>query len=328
MNLHHVLEGYTAAQMVVAADDFGWWSELERDGGRSGDGGVLVGEDSPLQQTVARALVRAGWLEPAPEGFRLTAEGREVGHNRGFVRVVARGWQPTFHALDEAPRLGGPLPAQTDPAAVARGCTDIARRCPETFAMIAGHLRADPGTTIDLGCADAGRLVELAGLAAEERLVGVDLSDSVIRQSRRRMERAGLADRVDLRSGDVSPRMPPPRWLDDALRESVTTAMSFFLLHQLASDGGGLRDVLAGWTEWFPNLRRLVIGDGMRGTGGSWSEEPWFAPTYELYHELTGVRLWTEQEYRDAFAALGWRLAERAHVEHPMLVMFVLEREP
>jgi len=321
MNLHHVLEGYTAAQMVIAADDFGWWSDLD---GADAEGGVIT-DDGPLQRAVAGALVRAGWLEPEGAGFRLTAEGRDIGRNRGFVRVVARGWMPTFHALDEAPRYGGPLPAQTNAADVARGCTDIARRCPETFDAIAAKLRASPGVTIDLGCADAGRLFELAALAPEERLVGVDLSDLVIRQARRRAERRGLAARLDLRAGDVMP-LGAPAWLDERLRESVTTAMSFFLLHQLASDSGGIRGVLEGWARWFPNMRRLVIGDGLRGEGRRWDDEPWFAPTYELYHELTGVRLWTEAEYLEAFADLGWTLAERRHVDHPMLVMYVLER--
>ncbi len=337
MNLHSVLEGYTAAQMVVAADDFGWWTKLEGANGA----GVVVAEDGALPQTVARALVRAGWLEPDPDEvaqaeagagsgtgarFRLSDEGREVAHNRGFVRVVARGWMPTFHALDEAPVHAPMLPAQTQPEDVARGCTDIARRCPETFRVIAERLRADPGTTIDLGCDDSGRLLELAKLAPDERLAGVDLSASVIRQATRRNEKLGLAQRVQLFHGDVTPRMPPPQWLGARLREQVTTAMSFFLLHQLASDGGGIGAVLEGWSAWFPNLRRLVIGDGLLSPGSRWDEQPWFAPTYELYHELTGVRLWAEEEYREAFASLGWTIAERCDVDHPMLVMYVLER--
>jgi hypothetical protein len=328
LGLSHVLEGQTAAQLVLAADELGWWKTLLDGGGRG-----AITPASGIQRCLARALVRIGWLAPAesdadqpPAACRLTDTGREIAFNRGFVRVVTRGWEPTFRAVAGPDTRGDFLPARTDPAAVARGCTDIARRHPETIAAIAARVHRDPGVTIDLGCADAGRLRAIAALAPYERLLGVDLEEGVVGQAAAGLAADALGDRIGLLSGDVAPGREPAPWLRAIRREEITTAMSFFLQHQLASDGAGVANVLGGWMRWFPNLRRLVIGDALLSEGATWGEQPWFAPTYELYHELTGVRLWWEREYLEAFTSLGWRVVERHDRDHEIVVTYVLER--
>jgi hypothetical protein len=322
LRLADLLEGPTAAQLVVAADDLGWWARL-----LNGAGSVVPA--TRLQRSLARALERIGWLAPAADGsFRLTPDGVEIAFNRGFVRVAVRGWEPTFRVLGERAAADDVIPARTDPAAVARGCTDIARRSPATIAAIAARIAADPvpGTTLDLGCADGGRLQAIGALAPDERLAGVDIEAGVIAAARARLASGDLAGRFRLLAGSVQPGDGPPPWLDDELRENVTTAMTFFLLHQLASDGGGIAAVLGAWTDWFPNLRRLVVGDVMLSSGEGWHEQPWFAPTFEIYHELTGVRIWRDEEYRAAYTSLGWRVAERHDGDHPIVVTSVLER--
>lgn len=319
--LPDLLEGQTAAHLVVAADDLGWWQRLLY-------GAEEIVPGTGLQRSLANALHRIGWLEPTDGGYRLTEAGSEVAYNRGFVRVVTRGWEPTLRRLGEAAKGADKIPAATDPAAVARGCTDIARRRPETIAAIAARIAADPapGTTLDLGCADAGRLQAIGEAAPKERLAGVDIEAGVIAAAQERLAASDLAGRSRLLAGSVQPGDGPPDWLDDDLRDNVTTAMTFFLLHQLATDGGGVAAVLGAWMEWFPNLRRLVVGDVMLSAGDRWHEQPWFAPTFELYHELTGVRTWRDEEYLAAYAEHGWRVAARYDTDHPIFVTSVLER--
>lgn len=77
--------------------------------------------------------------------------------------------------------------------------------------------------------------------------------------------------------------------------------------------------------DWSPNVRRLVIGDGYLLEAPHWTQRPWFSPTYEIYYAITSVRLWTRQEYEDAFAALGWAVTRRME-DHTMLVTTILER--
>ncbi|MFI1916995.1 hypothetical protein [Nocardia sp. NPDC020380] len=315
--IRDVIEGQTAGQLIVAADDWGWWVTLL--------GGDSIAPTTGIQDTVADGLVRAGFLIRRGRRYHLTHTGHDVGKNRGFVRVAVRGWEPTFRQLSANPHREY-IPAATEPDEVARGCTDIARRRPEIFEAIGRSIAADiPGCTIDLGCADAGRVTALAGLAPEESFLGVDIEDGVIQTATSELADRGLSDRITLLAGSVQPEDEPPAWLAAVDREAVTTAMSFFLLHQLASDGDGIAAVLRGWMDWFPNLRRFVIGDGYLLEAPNWTQQPWFSPTYEIYHAVTGVRLWTRHEYEQAFADLGWSV-ERRLEDHTMLVTTILER--
>ncbi|MEU6581680.1 hypothetical protein [Nocardia sp. NPDC046763] len=316
--IRDVIEGQTAGQLIVAADDWGWWVTLL--------GGDTVAPTTGIQQTVAEGLMRAGFLLRRGRRYQLTHTGHDVGKNRGFVRVAVRGWEPTFRQLSDSPHREY-IPAATEPGEVARGCTDIARRRPEIFEAI-GHAIAagTPGCTIDLGCADAGRVLALAGIAERERFLGVDIEDGVIAAATAELTERGLSDRITLLAGSVQPEPEPPAWLAAVDRDAITTAMSFFLLHQLASDGDGIATVLRGWMDWFPNLRRLVIGDGYLLEAPYWTQQPWFSPTYEIYHSVTGVRLWTRQEYEQAFAELGWTVRRRLE-DHTMLVTSILERD-
>ncbi|MDT0310145.1 hypothetical protein RM780_24780 [Streptomyces sp. DSM 44917] len=327
LRLGDLLEGQTASHIVIAADDLGWWDQLL-------GGARAIVPATGLQRSLAQALSRIGWLEPAAEGapgYRLTAEGREIAFNRGFVRVTTLGWEPTFRALGAEAAGADRISARTAPGEVAAGCTEIAHRHPETIKAIAARIAVDeaPGTTIDLGCADGGRMQVIGELAPRESLVGVDIEAGVIEAARRRLAGTALAERFRLRSGSVLPGGPGaglPEWLDDGVRRDVTTAMTFFLLHQLATERGGIDRVLAGWGEWFPNLRRLVIGDVVRASGRHWHEQPWFAPTFEFYHEVTGVKTWSVEEYAAAFAATGWRVAEHHDADHAVFETWILER--
>jgi hypothetical protein len=317
VTLRDVIEGQTAGQLIVAADDYDWWTTLLD--------GAPIHPTSAIENVVADGLIRAGLLVGSASGIVLTQSGREVAHNRGFVRVAVRGWEPTFRQLSEQ-RAADRIPAATEPGDVARGCTDIAKRRPEILHRVGGAIAAGAaGITIDLGCADAGRIAALSQIATDETFIGVDIEDGVIAEASADMAARGLSDRVTLLAGSVQPGAELPAWLDNVDRESVTTAMSFFLLHQLASDGGGIGPVLQGWMEWFPNLTRMVIGDGIRLTAPQWTDQPWFSPTYEIYHAITGVQLWSDAEYEMAFADLGWRVTQR-HDDHTMLVTSILER--
>ncbi|WP_067666365.1 class I SAM-dependent methyltransferase [Nocardia miyunensis] len=317
LTIRDVIEGHTAGQLIVTADDWGWWTVA-----LAGD---TITPTTGVEATVADALERAGFLIRQGSHYHLTHSGHDIAKNRGFVRGVVRGWEPTFRQLSGNAHRNS-VPALTDPGAVARSCTDIARRRPEIFASIGQTIAADtPGTTIDLGCADSGRVQALAGIATKEQFIGVDIEDGVIADATAEVARLGLSDRITLLPGSVQPEPELPAWLAEVDRDAVTTAMTFFLLHQLASDGDGITSVLRGWMRWFPNVRRLVVGDGYLLAAPRWTAQPWFSPTYEIYHAVTGVRLWTQQEYEQAYADLGWSVV-RSMEDHKMLVTTILER--
>ena len=63
------------------------------------------------------------------------------------------------------------------------------------------------GRAADLGCGPGHLAIELARAATDLQVTGIDLSDEMLAKAEARAERAGLADRVDFRTGDVA-RIP------------------------------------------------------------------------------------------------------------------------
>jgi SAM-dependent methyltransferase len=323
VKLADLIEGQTAAHLAVAADDLGWWQQqLYRD--------EDITPTTGLQRTLARALEGVGWLEPTAAGYRLTGAGYEVAYNRGFVRVATRGWTPTLRQVGARAATDDMIPAATDADAVARGCTDIARRHPETLQAIAARIAQDahPGSTVDMGCADGGRLQLIGEFGLTEQLVGIDIEAGVIETAQQRLDAQGFSDRVRLRVGSVQPVEGEgvPGWLDEGVRHDVTTATTFNLMHQLATHSGGIDKVLGAWLEWFPNLRRFVVGDVVHSEGAGWHERPWFAPTFEIYHELTGVHTWRHEDYLAAFDSLGFKVVECFDKDHDIMITWIAER--
>lgn len=318
ITLRGMVDGQTAAHLVLAADDYEWWTQLLA--------GHPVRPVSGVEGVVADGLIRCSLLAPTADGrgIDLTDAGRDVALARGFLRVVARGWEPTFRRLT-ACRADEMIPADADADQVAHAAAEIVERRPDILLRVGEAIDAGtPGTTVDLGCADASRIIGLADVAPRERFLGIDIEQDIVTAAAAKARRGGVDDRVSVLAGSVHPGDRSPTWLGAVDRSAVTTAMSFLLVHQMASDTGSIETVLQRWQEWFPNLARLVVGDGMRMPGSSWHEQPWFSPSYETYHSITGVRVWSEPEHTAAFASLGWTVVDR--LEDHMLVTFVLER--
>jgi len=82
------------------------------------------------------------------------------------------------------------------------------------------------GTVVDLGCASGRLLARLAKGRPDARLIGLDLSDAMLEHGRRLMEREGVADRVELRRGDITT-------FDTDLAETPDVVSCSFTLHQL-----------------------------------------------------------------------------------------------
>lgn len=323
ISVREVVDGQTAAHLVVAADDFGWWADMLS--------GRRIRPSSGIEQVVAEGLWQCGLITPAAGDsaagaeWALTSAGEKMARSRGFVRVVARGWEPTFRQLGTA-RHDAFIPARTDPMQVASAAAAIVERRPDILLRVAHAIASGtPGLTVDMGCADGKRIVGLAELAPREHFLGVDIAEGVIAAATADVARLGLSDRITFAAGSVQPGDSSTQWLDTVDRGAVTTAMSYLLVHQLATECGAIEDLLKAWAEWFPNLGRLVIGDALRLTAPTWSAEPWFSPSYRTYHAITGVRVWSESEYLAAFDSQGWDVIERLE-DHTLLVTYILER--
>jgi SAM-dependent methyltransferase len=71
-------------------------------------------------------------------------------------------------------------------------------------ALALSSLLPERGVLLDLGCGSARLLARLAAGRPDAHLVGLDLSEPMLETGRKLIAREGLADRVELRTGDIT----------------------------------------------------------------------------------------------------------------------------
>jgi ubiquinone/menaquinone biosynthesis C-methylase UbiE len=96
-------------------------------------------------------------------------------------------------------------------------------------ALGTSRLLPEGGTVVDLGCGSGRLLVRLAKGRPDARIIGLDLSDPMLEMGRELMERERIADRVELRKGDITT-------FDSDVADSFDVVSCNFALHQLPSE--------------------------------------------------------------------------------------------
>lgn len=96
-------------------------------------------------------------------------------------------------------------------------------------ALAISRLLPKDGTLVDLGCGSGRLLARLAHGRPDVTIIGLDLSEPMLETGRSLLEREGLADRVDLRRGDITT-------FDGDLVERPDVVSCSFALHQLPSE--------------------------------------------------------------------------------------------
>jgi SAM-dependent methyltransferase len=91
------------------------------------------------------------------------------------------------------------------------------------------RLLPEGGTLLDLGCGSGRLLARLAKGRPDARIIGLDLSEPMLKTGRELLKREGLSDRVELRRGDITT-------FDAALPEQLVVISCNFALHHLPSE--------------------------------------------------------------------------------------------
>jgi SAM-dependent methyltransferase len=134
-------------------------------------------------------------------------------------------------ARGERPRVPEPM-VMDEPVGVAEyDATGEVVQVPvhQFNALAISRLLPEGGTLVDLGCGSGRLLARLARGRPDARLIGLDLSEPMLETGRRLMEREGVADRVELRRGDITS-------FDEELTERPDVVSSNFTLHQLPEE--------------------------------------------------------------------------------------------
>jgi SAM-dependent methyltransferase len=129
---------------------------------------------------------------------------------------------------------------------------------------------------LDLACGRAGYGLELVARSGA-RLVGLDFAAAAIEQGRANAERLGLADRADLRVGDMTATGLAPASVTavlcvDAAQFPPDFAATFAEAHRVLAPGGVA--VFTGWEARDPldpdvpeRIRRVDLAAGLTGAG-------------------------------------------------------------
>ncbi|GAB2886959.1 class I SAM-dependent methyltransferase [Streptomyces mayteni] len=162
----------------------------------------------------------------------------------------------------------------------------------------------------DLGCGGGERLLMLAALKPEARLIGVDMSTSAITVAREAAREAGVQDRVTLTQDDLVTMGPRPEYA------KVDTVTCFLMGHDLWPRQNCVR-TLRRLRTVFPDVRNLILGDTCRSTGLDGPEHPLFTLGFETVHSVMGQLLPTIDEWSTAIEEGGWRIADRRLLDVP-----------
>jgi SAM-dependent methyltransferase len=177
------------------------------------------------------------------------------------------------------------------------------------------RLLGSGGTVLDLGSGSGRYLAYLAGRRPDARILGVELSESMLALGEQTLAAEGLGDRVRLLKGDMADCL-------DLLPEHLDLLSCMLALHQLPSAvelSGALRQIAAirertGCAVWISDIVRLEDDKLMK----QWmSLTPDADPVFvrdALASEAAG---WTQAELTDALEDAG--LADLHHCFSPLL---------
>ncbi|HEX2086391.1 MAG TPA: class I SAM-dependent methyltransferase [Solirubrobacteraceae bacterium] len=120
------------------------------------------------------------------------------------------------------------------------------------------RLLPEGGTLLDLGCGSGRLLARLARGRPDARIIGLDLSEPMLETGRKMLEREQLADRVELRRGDITT-------FDADWDEQVDVVSCNFALHHLPTEevAGACLEAIArlrsraGCAVWIYDFARL-----------------------------------------------------------------------
>jgi SAM-dependent methyltransferase len=175
----------------------------------------------------------------------------------------------------------------------------------------------------DLGCGNAGRLVDLCQRYPAAGAIGFDISERAIELARQNVEHHALADRISLRKVNVLDVVEDPELRMEL--GQVDLVMCFMMLHDLFNTQPATQ-ILLKLRRAFPRARSFVIADTFRmDPPSSPNELPIFSVGFELLHSFMGVKIHEPGDYVQAFREAGMSLRQMRPLAVPNTYLFVLE---
>lgn len=135
-------------------------------------------------------------------------------------------------------------------------------------------------TVADLGCGSADVLIAFCSLDGELRGVGIDIAPGALEEARRRVEAAGLADRIRLQQGDLT---RPESF--EAEVEDVQAFNGIMVFHEFLRDGeDAVVEIFQRMKRRFPG-RYLLVGEFDRVSDEEFRAMPYPDRIHPLFYQ-------------------------------------------
>lgn len=174
----------------------------------------------------------------------------------------------------------------------------------------------------DLGCGNAGKLIEFAQENPVFRGLGIDVNADAIELARANVHSHGLEGRVELVCANVLDTVLSPRSFPE-----ITTVSCFMMMHDLFNMQKDAVCIFEQLRKTFPNVRYFVIGDTMAAAKNQLShgeKMPIFTMGFELIHQMLDVKLFELDYYLDVFKRSGLLIEQIMPFGVPNTYLFIL----
>jgi SAM-dependent methyltransferase len=228
-----LVSNYYLLQAIAALGASGMLDRLER--GPGADADLTRGLDEPLATALLDYLVIRGVLARTDGLYALSDRGRLL------ARALPRGLAG-YHVEAYGPVMQRIVPLlrreQTYGVDVERNGAALARHCgPMTRTLILPTAlrilrRARSRLLLDLGCGDAGFLIDACAADPGLRGIGLDISEGCLSEARARLRDVHLDDRVEVVQGDA---FDPSSWPASCRQADAMVAIG--TLHERFRDG-------------------------------------------------------------------------------------------
>jgi SAM-dependent methyltransferase len=257
--------------------------------------------------------------------FGLDEQGRflvETDLLQGWFKLVD-GYEPVLHALGPltsgGARYGNGVKRDPELVAVGSGLASEGFY----FPLVADIIRRRGWKTVlDIGCGDGTFLRSLCRALPQVSAIGIDLSAEAIARGCATRDAQGLGGRIRLHQGDALE-------IDQTgvLPAEVGAATSFFVLHELASPGGGdgeLPSFLRRFRQTYPRTA-LIIVETIRPDAAALRRRPGPAVEYFLLHDLSKQAPLNRERWQRQLRDAGFKSIEERNLSFARSAIYVAQ---
>jgi len=305
---------FFAAQAIHHALDLGVFALLDERPGLSTEAVAgALGLDHDRLGGLLRFLRNEG-LVVDEAGWALTTKGAGLPEFAPWYEMLVGGYAPTMLQLGEVMRPGAPW-ATRDTTRVGAGSCGIGAydAVPLVRSLLAA---ADPAveTVIDLGCGDAGFLIDVLETRPGLKGIGVEPNPGSVELARALRTKRGVEERLDLFTGNAHEVVKLE--LPDEGRG--TCLMTAFVLQEMLEQEGtaAVEELLRSTFDAYPMARWLVVEMDHQPSAPVMAHglSLAFYNPYFLIHTVTEQRLESRQWWAELFERVGLR---QLHLAYP-----------